>query len=182
MKRSMAAIPGAVLERICGRNGTQIVLSNARGWQQKCQTVDVFLSNHPWPGPVFSVRRMPACLAPTPYLLVHSEGNWKMSNDMNSSPSQDPTRPARKSGRAVFAADGRGTWEWQTSTGVFSRNISNQQLSALEASHLELVDSDAITLRRSQRPLRVPPRAAMPPAEEIGRLRRFLRRVARLLS
>jgi hypothetical protein len=101
-----------------------------------------------------------------------------MSNDTN----QDPTRPARKSGRAAFAADGRGTWEWQTSTGVFSRNISDQQLNALEAPHLELVDPEAITLRRSQRPLRVPPRAAVPPAEEIGRLRRFLRRVARLLS
>jgi hypothetical protein len=115
-------------------------------------------------------------------LLVHNEGNWKMSNDMNSAPSEDPTRPARKSGRAVFAADGRGTWEWQVATGVFSRNITDQELSALEAPQLELVDPDAITLRRSQRPLRVPPRAAVPPAEEIGRLRRFLRRVVRLWS
>jgi hypothetical protein len=103
-----------------------------------------------------------------------------MTNDMSSSRSEDPTRPARKSGRAVFAADGRGTWEWQVQTGVFSRDVTDQQLSALEAPHLELVDPDAITLRRSQRPLRVPPQTVVSTAEKIGALRRFLRRVARL--
>ena len=101
-----------------------------------------------------------------------------MSNDVQAS-SEDPTRPARKSGRAVFAADGRGIWEWQTSTGVFSRNISDEQLSTLEAPHLELVDAEAITLTRAQRPLRV---AAAKPVESSGKLRRFLRRVAQLLS
>ena len=108
-----------------------------------------------------------------------------MNNDANSSMSQDPTRPARKSGRAVFAEDGRGSWEWQTSTGVFTRDVTDQQLSALEASHLELVDSDAITLRRSQRTMtHVPLQAAARPADAAtdGKLRRLWRRVARMIS
>ena len=47
----------------------------------------------------------------------------------------------RKSGRAVFDKDGRGIWEWQTSTGVFERHISDDQLLKLEASELSLVES-----------------------------------------
>jgi hypothetical protein len=105
-----------------------------------------------------------------------------MSNNATASPSEDPTRPARKSGRAVFAADGRGTWEWQTSTGVFSRNITEDQLNELEAPQLKLVYPDAITLRRSHRPLSVPTQAAAKPAATTGTLRRLLRRVAQLLS
>jgi hypothetical protein len=64
---------------------------------------------------------------------------------------------------------------------VFSRNITDQQLSELGASQLEVLDPDAVTLRRSQRPLRVP-RAAAQPIEPTGKLRRLLRRVAQLIS
>ena len=49
--------------------------------------------------------------------------------------------PERKSGRAVFD-QGRTVWEWQTATGVFSRHVSDEQLSRLEASDLCLVDQD----------------------------------------
>jgi hypothetical protein len=106
----------------------------------------------------------------------------QMSNNTSSSSSQDPTRPARKSGRAVFDDDGRCSWEWQTSTGVFSSNITNEQLTSLEAPHLELVDPNAATLTRTQRPL---PRVVVPaakPSRASGKLRRLLRRVAQLLS
>jgi hypothetical protein len=50
---------------------------------------------------------------------------------------------ARKSGRAVFDSQGRASWEWQTSTGVFETNVSNEQLQRLEAPQLELVDTHA---------------------------------------
>lgn len=49
--------------------------------------------------------------------------------------------PQRKSGRAVFD-DGRTVWEWQTATGVFERQVSDEQLSRLEASELCLVEPD----------------------------------------
>lgn len=47
--------------------------------------------------------------------------------------------PARKSGRAVFD-EGRTVWEWQTATGVFERYVSEEQMSRLEASNLQLLD------------------------------------------
>jgi hypothetical protein len=50
--------------------------------------------------------------------------------------------PERKSGRAVFD-DGRTVWEWQTATGVFSRQVSHEQLIRLEASNLCLVEQPA---------------------------------------
>jgi hypothetical protein len=49
---------------------------------------------------------------------------------------------ARKSGRAVFDSQGRASWEWQTSTGVFETDVSDQQLKRLEAPQLELVEAD----------------------------------------
>lgn len=47
----------------------------------------------------------------------------------------------RKSGRTTFDNSGRGIWEWQTATGVFERNITDQQLAELENSRLTLIDS-----------------------------------------
>ena len=48
----------------------------------------------------------------------------------------------RKSGRAVFDNQGRASWEWQTATGVFQTDVTNEQLQGLEASGLELVESE----------------------------------------
>lgn len=45
------------------------------------------------------------------------------------------------SGRATCDDRGNSVWEWQTAPGVYSREISSQQLQALEASDLHLVDS-----------------------------------------
>ncbi len=56
--------------------------------------------------------------------------------------SKDSTRD-RKSGRTTFDSSGRGIWEWQTATGVFERNITDEQLSDLENSQLMLLDSEA---------------------------------------
>ncbi len=70
-------------------------------------------------------------------------------------------KPARKSGRAVFDEYGRTTWEWQTSTGVFERHISEEQLHALAGVELQLAEPtrsqpvDAFWLRtaRSKAPV-----------------------------
>lgn len=53
-----------------------------------------------------------------------------------------PAAPERKSGRAVFD-QGRTVWEWQTATGVFERFVSDEQLSRLEASDLQLVEQSS---------------------------------------
>ena len=45
----------------------------------------------------------------------------------------------RKSGRAVFDQSGT-VWEWQTATGVFERQVSEEQLARLEAADLQLVE------------------------------------------
>lgn len=44
------------------------------------------------------------------------------------------------SGRATWDERGNSIWEWQTAPGVYSRDISAQQLQALEARHLDLID------------------------------------------
>lgn len=45
----------------------------------------------------------------------------------------------RKSGRAVFD-EGRTVWEWQTATGVFERQVSDEQLARLENASLQLME------------------------------------------
>lgn len=49
-----------------------------------------------------------------------------------------PAHSDRKSGRAVFDNDGRSIWEWQTATGVFTRNVTDDQLSMLSTVTLEI--------------------------------------------
>ncbi len=44
------------------------------------------------------------------------------------------------SGRATWDERGNSIWEWQTAPGVYSREISAQQLQALEARNLHLMD------------------------------------------
>jgi hypothetical protein len=51
----------------------------------------------------------------------------------------------RKSGRAVFDNQGRASWEWQTATGVFQTDVTNEQLQGLEAAELALVESEPAT-------------------------------------
>jgi hypothetical protein len=45
-----------------------------------------------------------------------------------------------KSGRAVFEANGKTSWEWQTSTGVFEQHISEEQMRQVAPIELELVE------------------------------------------
>jgi hypothetical protein len=54
----------------------------------------------------------------------------------------DPDKPApeaeKSSGRVAFDARGNPIWEWQTSTGVFGRDVSTQRLKKLEAKELAI--------------------------------------------
>lgn len=52
-----------------------------------------------------------------------------------------PTSTERKSGRAVFDNDGRSVWEWQTATGVFTRNVTDDQLTMLSTVELEIEET-----------------------------------------
>lgn len=47
----------------------------------------------------------------------------------------------RASGRAVFDTDGRASWEWQTSTGVFERDVAAEIISKAAGS-LSLIEED----------------------------------------
>jgi hypothetical protein len=53
------------------------------------------------------------------------------------------TDSGRKSGRAVFDNQGRASWEWQTATGVFQTDVTNEQMAGLEAAGLALVESES---------------------------------------
>src|SRR5262245_9080606 len=98
----------------------------------------------------------------------------KSPNDPAAPAPEAAAPPPRKSGRTVFGDDGRGVWEWQTSTGVFSQDITDEQLGRLEAQNLEVMDShEAQTrnewtqtsdrIRAAARPIvRTPPKRGNP--------------------
>lgn len=46
----------------------------------------------------------------------------------------------RKSGRAVCSDRGDAVWEWQVATGVFERDVTDEQLRQLEAPDLQIVE------------------------------------------
>lgn len=45
------------------------------------------------------------------------------------------------SGRAAWDERGNSIWEWQTAPGVYSRDISSQQLQALQAAELAILEA-----------------------------------------
>jgi hypothetical protein len=47
---------------------------------------------------------------------------------------------SRSSGRVAWDERGNSFWEWQTQPGVFTRDVSKQELTRLEAKNLALVD------------------------------------------
>lgn len=48
---------------------------------------------------------------------------------------------ARASGRAARDERGDSVWEWQVATGVFERDVTDEQLRRLEAPDLQIVES-----------------------------------------
>lgn len=88
----------------------------------------------------------------------------------------------RKSGRAVFDNQGRASWEWQTATGVFETDVTNEQLQRLEAVDLAVVESEPTVPHGrvwtvASRP--TPPTQSAAPARDQTVLKRLLRRIAR---
>ena len=63
--------------------------------------------------------------------------------DHEHSSAEAQTRTDRKSGRAVFDGDGRSVWEWQTATGVFTRNVTDDQLTMLSTVELEIAETSS---------------------------------------
>lgn len=59
-------------------------------------------------------------------------------HDTELSSAEAQTSTDRKSGRVAFDDDGRSVWEWQTATGVFTRNVTDDQLSMLSTVELEI--------------------------------------------
>jgi hypothetical protein len=90
------------------------------------------------------------------------------------------TDGGRKSGRAVFDNQGRASWEWQTATGVYETNVTNEQLQNLEASGLALVDNEPTAGRVWNNVSRsnVRPASVVAPARNPTVLKRLLRRLA----
>jgi hypothetical protein len=93
---------------------------------------------------------------------------------------------SRKSGRAVFDDQGRASWEWQTSTGVFETDVSNEQLQRLEAPQLELVDTHAMPAQgrvwdstAARKPARAPVARVTRTREYEGVLSKLFRRLGR---
>lgn len=58
-------------------------------------------------------------------------------------PAADGPPPAseKSSGRVAFDSRGNPIWEWETSTGIYGRDVSTQRLRKLEAKDLAIVDT-----------------------------------------
>jgi hypothetical protein len=109
-----------------------------------------------------------------------NERNYTMTSKQKISTITDS---GRKSGRAVFDNQGRASWEWQTATGVFQTDVTNEQLQSLEAADLALAESDQDTMSErvwtSARSANVPHRVnSVTPARNPTVLKRLLRRLA----
>ncbi len=52
-----------------------------------------------------------------------------------------PPDAEKGSGRVTFDARGNPVWEWETSTGIFGRDVSTQRLKKLEAKDLAIVEN-----------------------------------------
>lgn len=71
-------------------------------------------------------------------------------SDQDSKP--PPDRPAgepKQSGRVAYDSKGNPVWEWETSTGAFSRDVSTQRLKKLEAK-LSLEETQPVPTAKSK--------------------------------
>jgi len=59
------------------------------------------------------------------------------TNDLIEAPELHETT---RSGRPTWDDRGNTIWEWQTAPGIYSREVSSQQLQSLQAAELKLVD------------------------------------------
>jgi len=55
-----------------------------------------------------------------------------------------PEADAQRSGRVSHDSRGNAVWEWQTSTGVFSREVNTQRLKKLSAAELKLAETQPV--------------------------------------
>jgi hypothetical protein len=87
----------------------------------------------------------------------------------------------KKSGRAVAGERGHTVWEWQTATGVFQRDVSDEQLHRLQAPHLEIVESAADTgqheVWNALSTNRMNAQPSSPPSTRVGALRGLWRKL-----
>lgn len=93
----------------------------------------------------------------------------------------------RKSGRAAFDDNGQTVWEWQTTTGVFERYVSDEKLHELTSPNLALAEEFAYGARKfeglwvhdAHRPVApTVPRKAEPKAAPATSVARLLRRLS----
>ena len=83
----------------------------------------------------------------------------------------------RKSGRPVFDNQGRASWEWQTATGVFQTDVTNEQLQSLEAADLAVVEIEPDTTSGrvwTNVGTKITPRTVVAPARNPTVLKRLL--------
>jgi len=80
-------------------------------------------------------------------------------SDQDSKPPPDrPPGAPKQSGRVAYDSKGNPIWEWETSTGVFDKNVSTQRLKKLEAT-LSLEETQPVPKPKTlsvQEPERLP--------------------------
>lgn len=63
--------------------------------------------------------------------------------DPKSPPNKQPPGAPQQSGRVAYDSRGNPVWEWETSTGVYNRDVSTQRLQKLEA-NLSLMETQPV--------------------------------------
>lgn len=64
--------------------------------------------------------------------------------DAKTPPEQRPPGEPKQSGRVAYDSKGNPIWEWETSTGVYDRDVSTQRLKKLEAA-LSLEETQSVS-------------------------------------
>ena len=89
-------------------------------------------------------------------------------------------RQAKKSGRATTDERGNRSWEWQTDTGLFKRDIDTQELKRLENAGLSVAVTsakqpgiDPYNNDSAVKPTRPEQAATKPPRKSIDYLRKL---------
>lgn len=94
----------------------------------------------------------------------------KMPTLRKPKPRTSESQPSEQnqSGRVKFDSRGNPVWEWQTSTGVFETNVSEEEISKLQAAELSLAATQPVPVIPNKKTAATAPKEKIRSSEDTG--------------